>query len=382
MIVICEECGKKYRIDTAKIPEKGAKFKCKSCSHVITVSKPVETVPGPPPPAPDPMPARDSEESPGAPEPAKPDKPTKTKKSKKPKRETKGIGLRTKMTLLFVFIPIVLIAAAGALYLWQLNTLASDITNVSSKVVTQMAEDIIQENARAVAKQCALFIANHSKLKKENYNNDQESRKTAVQKVGKSGYTALYELPDGDGVWRTWAHANPKIIGIDMSKLKKPLGKNFPGFWKVFTGVKNGKESRGYYSWKDADGRVRDKFMVCTPVEGTRYIIASTTYLDEFTQPVTHMEMRAEKFLTNTRNIVFGIMGGTLILIILIVSIYGTQLTGRIKSLTDVADRISVGELDAEIKIKSKDELGDLAEAISRMQDSIRLSIERLRRRR
>jgi HAMP domain-containing protein len=57
-------------------------------------------------------------------------------------------------------------------------------------------------------------------------------------------------------------------------------------------------------------------------------------------------------------------------------------LTGRIKSLTDVADRISVGELDAEIKIKSKDELGDLAEAISRMQDSIRLSIERLRRRR
>jgi methyl-accepting chemotaxis protein len=75
-------------------------------------------------------------------------------------------------------------------------------------------------------------------------------------------------------------------------------------------------------------------------------------------------------------------MGGTLILIILIVSIYGTKLTGTIKSLTDVADRISVGELDAEIKIKSKDELGDLAEAISRMQDSIRLSIERLRRRR
>ncbi|MFH1292543.1 MAG: HAMP domain-containing protein [Pseudomonadota bacterium] len=94
------------------------------------------------------------------------------------------------------------------------------------------------------------------------------------------------------------------------------------------------------------------------------------------------MEARAKKFLTNTRNIVFGIMGSTLILIILIVSIYGTKLTGRIKTLTDVADRISVGELDAEIKIKSKDELGDLAEAISRMQDSIRLSIERLRRRR
>jgi HAMP domain-containing protein len=46
-----------------------------------------------------------------------------------------------------------------------------------------------------------------------------------------------------------------------------------------------------------------------------------------------------------------------------------------------VADRISVGELDAVIDINSKDEIGDLAEAITRMQDSVRLSIERLRRR-
>jgi HAMP domain-containing protein len=35
-----------------------------------------------------------------------------------------------------------------------------------------------------------------------------------------------------------------------------------------------------------------------------------------------------------------------------------------------------------EVKTTSKDEIGELAEAISRMQDSIRLSIERLRRRR
>jgi HAMP domain-containing protein len=50
--------------------------------------------------------------------------------------------------------------------------------------------------------------------------------------------------------------------------------------------------------------------------------------------------------------------------------------------LTDVADRISIGELGMEVKTTSKDEIGELAEAIARMQDSIRLSIERLRRRR
>jgi methyl-accepting chemotaxis protein len=53
-----------------------------------------------------------------------------------------------------------------------------------------------------------------------------------------------------------------------------------------------------------------------------------------------------------------------------------------IRKLTDAANRISVGELGVEIKTTSKDEIGDLADAITRMQDSIRLSIERLRRRR
>jgi predicted Zn finger-like uncharacterized protein len=382
MIVICEECGKKYRIDPAKIPEKGARFKCKSCSHVITVARPEERTQDAPGPSPVQTVTETTEEKPAAAAPEERKKPVSIKTAERPKRKLKGLGLRTKMAFLFVLIPIVFIAGAGVLYLWQLDSLASDITNVSSKVVTQMAEDVIQENARAVAKQCKLYLASHAKLKKEDYNTDAEFKKIAVQKVGISGYTALYELPDGKGTWRTWAHVNSKIIGIDMSKLEKPLGRNFPGFWQVYTGVKEGMESEGYYSWKDADGRVRDKFMVCTPIEGTRYVIASTTYLDEFTQPAKNMETRAKKFFLDTRNIVFGIMAATLLLITLTVSVYGTRLTGRIKSLTDVADRISVGELDAEIDIKSKDEIGDLGEAISRMQDSIRLSIERLRRRR
>ena len=72
----------------------------------------------------------------------------------------------------------------------------------------------------------------------------------------------------------------------------------------------------------------------------------------------------------------------SILLIGLIVSIYGHLLVTKIKSLTDLAQRISIGDLDAEVVIKSKDEIGDLYDAIVRMQESIRLSIERLRRRR
>jgi methyl-accepting chemotaxis protein len=249
-------------------------------------------------------------------------------------------------------------------------------------VVTHLAEDIIREKAESVASQVLLYLDNHRKLKKEEFLQDEVFRKIAVQKVGTTGYTALYHLPDSEGVWRTWAHVNPKIIGIDMSKLKKPLGKAFPGFWKIFTGVKNGKESRGYYRWQDKDGKTRDKFMVCTPVGNSSFVIAATTYLDEFTKEMKGLDKKVSIISTTTKNGVFVILGITLVLIALIVLWYGHVLIKRIKSLTALAEQISIGALDEELEITSRDEIGDLGEAIGRMQESIRLSMERLRRRR
>ena len=94
------------------------------------------------------------------------------------------------------------------------------------------------------------------------------------------------------------------------------------------------------------------------------------------------MQEGAAQFALRTRNIVIGILGGTLILIGFTVALYGYTLTKRIKSLTSVADRISVGELNVSVTgIRSRDEIGDLALAIKRMQESIRLAIKRMKER-
>jgi HAMP domain-containing protein len=286
------------------------------------------------------------------------------------------------MLLLFLFVPLVFMIGASLLYLWQLEQMSAQLTQKSTNIVNDMAEDKIADLSTAVAIQSRLYLLAHPELKKEDFMNDMGFKTLAVQKVGLTGYTALYEMPDSKNVWRTWAHVNPKIIGIDMSTLKKPLGRNFPGFWKIFSGVKGGKRSLGYYTWQDKDGKFREKFMVCTPVAGTPFVVAATTYLDEFTRPIKQLESEAEEQTKKARWFTYGILGVTLLLIGIIVSIYGHRLTGKIKSLTDVAERISIGDLGIEIETKSKDEIGELAEAISRMQESIRLSIERLRRRR
>jgi HAMP domain-containing protein len=55
----------------------------------------------------------------------------------------------------------------------------------------------------------------------------------------------------------------------------------------------------------------------------------------------------------------------------------------KIKRLADWADAISLGHMDTEpANIQSKDEIGELTDAIGRMQESIRISLERLNKRR
>ena len=374
MIVTCEKCGKRYRIDPEKIPGKTGRFRCRECNEIITVSKP-EPVPAAPA-------VEFREERPPAPEPEVEKAAAEVRAPQIPSFRPKVLGLTTKF-MLYILVPLIIIYGLSVFFSLRKMSETHGLTiNQSSRMVTQMSEKAIVEHARAVAMQIRLYLLSRPHLTKQGFDKDVDFKRVAVQKVGLTGYSALYELPDQGGVWRTWAHANPKIIAIDMSTLKKPLGKNFPGFWRVYTGVKGGKESQGYYTWQEKDGTFRDKFMVCTPVEGTRFIIASTTYLDEFTMPIKRLEIRTNKISQETRRTNAITMGIGLIVIALIIFFYGRNLTGRIRHLSQVADRICVGELDAEIEIKGKDEVGELSEAIARMRDSIRVSIERLRRRR
>jgi predicted Zn finger-like uncharacterized protein len=248
MIVICEECGKKYRVDPAKIKGKAASFKCQVCSHVIMVHKARIT-----PLQPDSkmkvkstttiddrLTADGTETKDGKPVADKADP------EARHHRKAGGFGLRAKMLLLFLLIPLILTAGVSLFYLWHFETTLRLFVQESSKIVTQRAEE---------------EIAN----------------------------------------------------------------------------------------------------------------ISAATVM---------MQARAKALNDNARMIASMTLGATLLLIGIIVFVYAHRLTGKIKSLTEVAERISVGEFEMAIETKSRDEIGELAEAISRMQDNIRLSIERLRHRR
>jgi HAMP domain-containing protein len=93
------------------------------------------------------------------------------------------------------------------------------------------------------------------------------------------------------------------------------------------------------------------------------------------------MQSRTKTLTGNARKVVLVMLGAALLPIGIIVLVYANRLTRKIESLTDVADRISAGDLEMEIEVRSRDEIGELAQAIARIRSNIRLYIERLQQR-
>jgi HAMP domain-containing protein len=382
MIVICEDCGKKYQFDDSKIGDKAISAKCKACGCTITISKPKPIQAAP-------MQSESRIESSSvspsgfnentAESSRTVDQSTKIEKLAEARKGR--MGLRSKILLLFFVIPVALIVVTGGLFVGQLKNLSSIISKDSTKVITDIAESVIKEKAHAVAREVKLYLETHPQLKADNFANDPAFMAIAVQQVGATGYTVLNSAPTATTPWRIRAHPKAALIGADiMNAIKTRLSEaDFKKFKKMHdAAIESGKGSTGYYRFLDD----KDKFQAMVPVEGTNFWTISTTYIDEFTQPMKDLQQKVEAITNRTEKSVLLIVGVTALLVALIAFIYGQRLSSKIRKLTSVADRISVGDLDIIIESKDKDELGDLAQAISRMQDSIRLSIERLRRRR
>ena len=76
------------------------------------------------------------------------------------------------------------------------------------------------------------------------------------------------------------------------------------------------------------------------------------------------------------------LLASTVVLVLIIAWFSARAIVNPIMKLTDAAERMSLGELNVKIDVKSKDEIGLLAQAIGRMQTSLRLAMNRLRRKR
>ncbi|MGZ3591687.1 MAG: cache domain-containing protein [Thermodesulfobacteriota bacterium] len=233
----------------------------------------------------------------------------------------------------------------------SLKELTTTAQKESKSSLDKLGERMIREKAIDVAAQIEIFIKAHPKMKREEVLKDPWLKTIAVQKVGETGYTAVH---DNQGI--NYFHSNPKIVGTDLHDLLKPL----PAFGKIMEASLKGPAS-GYYDWKDADGRIRPKYMYLAPVRDTDLIVAATTYIDEFSRPAKAMEGKMKQiertYLEDYQGrikIFYLVILGVIIVLLVSIYFYARSAIHPIRYLSEVADKISMGELDAEIRVKGK----------------------------
>jgi methyl-accepting chemotaxis protein len=450
MIVICEECGKKYKIDPGKIKGEQARFKCKACSHIITVNK-VESRHEPEPTLePETMdsPVADSTESPeetidkseSPSQVVEPSAPPVTDRIDRRKKK-RGMGLTTKVILLMLLVSLLPGTIYFILSFQQANDrIVSDTTLMGIQTAGVLADEVdewLDKNIRVlntVAQMPGIQSMNRfeqeillQSVQKEypwmylvfttDINGMNVARNDGKELKDYSDRQYVQDITSGKEL--TWQNLIGKtskqpalVIAVPIRKNNQTIGVMAAAMTRdaISQRIANWRQGKtGYAFLVDQYGKVvshqlkefveEQKDLSNHPLvkaanankngmieykddNGRDEIgFAKTTQLG-WTLAIQQEKNEAFAILKESQLFAFALMGATFIVVIIIAYIASRAIVTPIRKLTDAANRISVGELGVEIENKSKDEIGDLAEAITRMQDSIRLSIERLRRRR
>jgi HAMP domain-containing protein len=311
-----------------------------------------------------------------------------TERSIPPGTNGSSIRLRVATKLLIAFL-ILSIASVGTIGFFavssmgELRTIAT--TNSvslgetasadSAAALAALGESAIKEKALDVSEQVKIYLEAHPGLSADALGGMPDLTRIAVQPVGDTGYTCVYEK--GTALMRL--HPNPELVNYDMRNLRDTL----PSWWKIYEPSLSGAISGGYYDWKEPDGKIREKFMYMVPVEGTEYMVAATTYIDEFQKPVeaTRLTIAAETKKTadtiddqisHTITLFLGIFVALLIGIAGLVVVLSRMITDPIRELSRGAEEIGSGNLDHRVRVHSGDEFELLADAFNRMAGDLK----------
>lgn len=91
-----------------------------------------------------------------------------------------------------------------------------------------------------------------------------------------------------------------------------------------------------------------------------------------------YIDSRVKEAVTFTVLIIIVLMVVGMIIALVLVTL---KITRPLKYLADMAEKISLGDFNTPIQVSSKNEIGELADAIERMRESLKAAIDRLRKR-
>lgn len=275
--------------------------------------------------------------------------------------------IRTKIILTLICVSIIPLILAGAAGFYNINKISNVAIDITSSALREQSEISVEQQVQKISSSVSMYankIQKGGNYKPLQYN--PEFINLIIQVIGASGYTFLVH---SDGSQNTvFMHPNPRFLNKDVNALEiAPLN-------KIITDI---AKTRGSYK-----AMVKDQFVFVHSVHNNLpfYMVAIVPNSD-IEKPIETLkkEIDASKkqfmFQYNT----FGIIVTALALIFAL--IFGIRFVRPISHLTHVAEKISMGDLKTSIDIDSEDEIGELANALRRMQASLLKAVQRLQRR-
>lgn len=340
MLVICEDCAKKYHIDENRIKGQRAKFACKACGHIIVVEKPEQSD------SPIPFPAVSS----AAVAVVKDDDKTVAKQQADRKAAAEAVGVaaakgRGKPFILPLLVVMVvgLLAAGGSflfLYLRHVPAMIAQESELRSLVVARSLEQTVKTPL----------------LRKDYLLVNQETKRMAML----PGVAYLAVVNEKGSAVAGFFNAQ---AGFDSHFLQQVKEKGFPVDVLAQNGLKAGAKE-GSVRINVGGLPVHDRVLALTEGDGEVHVGIQAA------DQVVRQTLLSPLVLIPA-GLAFLFCG-------LILLLANWLIIGPARSLTNTANRISLGELDLAIAADGSRELRDLAAALERMRHSVRIAVDRM----
>ncbi len=331
MLVICEDCAKKYHIDESRIKGQRAKFACKACGHIIVVEK-SEQLSGSVQPAA------------AAAEPAAAPAPPPGRKAAAETAAAKGRG-RPLVIYLLLLLTVGSLASGGAFCYFYARSIPALLAEESE--------------LRGLALALALREAVKTPLLRKDYLIvNQETERAAL--LPGVAYAAVVNQHGAAAA----GFFNPQA-GFDSRYLQRVREKGFPVDVLAQNGLKAGAKE-GSVRLSVGGIIVHDRVLALSGADSEVHVGipaagAAQTLRQALLSPL---------FLVPA--------GLALLTALLLLVLLNSLIVRPARALTNTANRISLGELDLAITAEGARELRDLSAALERMRHSVRIAVERL----
>lgn len=345
MLVICEDCAKKFNIDETRIKAEKAQFTCNRCGHIIVVDKP-------PIPAPSVKETVMSGEETTAGYSAEDSLEEEQKIEEEPSTsgaqertaviKGKGVPIRSYIFLTMIVGFAVISGAFAYLYLKYIPEIINNQVELRTSAITQSFSGVIKK---------PLLLRNYLQVNKE------------AQRISRLPGIAYAAVVNKKGI---------VIAGFfsDLTQFERKFEmqvkkKGFP----VSVLAQNKLGAGNGHSRITVGGQTIFDTVVAIPDSLGEVHVG--IYISELDGAVRNALISP---------VTLSVFGAILCIGFMMLFFLTRMITKPMQELTDVANRISLGELDLAVVPSGPREMRELATAFERMRFSIKAAVDRLRK--